>query len=182
MVAGGRAVVEQTGRANVVAGVDQGAGEGVLDDFAFHAYSTDALRLLAQGAQQSHRCPRPARGDLCQRLDHGGQDLAVVGAFIGGGPAGQGTQVMGRGLHGQGEGEVEGVEDLRRSARCTQQLPYLGRIAASGGCLTREQQAPVRRGPHPDIRTPQCRVRPPPSVREVTGGDRLQRRVPVQMT
>lgn len=48
-------VVEQGGRAGGVAGVDEGAGQGVLDDLPFHAYAADAFGLLAEGGRRAGR-------------------------------------------------------------------------------------------------------------------------------
>lgn len=57
VVAGGGAAVQQLGRTDVFAGVDEGAGQGVLDDLSLHPYAADPFRPLAEAVEQVRRHP-----------------------------------------------------------------------------------------------------------------------------
>lgn len=123
VAAGGGAVVEKSGRAGGVSGFDEGAGQGVLDDLSFHAYSSDAFGLVAEGGERVSRGAGAAGCEVGQCPEDGGQDLVIVGARVGGSPAGQLFQVLGRGLHGEGQGQVEGVEDFRHPPGASSSSP-----------------------------------------------------------
>lgn len=80
VVAGGAAVVEQVGGAVGFTGVDQGTGQGVVDDLAFDSDPAESFGVRTQAAEQVDRGGGAPSDEVGQCLSDRCEDLRVVGA------------------------------------------------------------------------------------------------------
>ncbi len=80
VVAGVNAVVEQLHGAVGFTGVDQGAGQGVVDDLAFHPDPTEAFDVGTQAAEQIDCGGGAAGNEVTQCIGDRCQDLGVIRA------------------------------------------------------------------------------------------------------